>query len=393
MQHLCGTTAIGHFLSVPFVPPAAIAAVDMAVVAIYLLVTIAVGLWVGRGQKDLSDYLLGDRNLPWWAVLGSVVATETSTATVLSVPGLAFAVDGDMRYLQLALGYIVGRILVSMLLLPQYFRGRLFTSYEVLNRRFGGPTKVIASVMFLLARTAGDGLRLYLAAFVLSKFAGMSLPSAVLVTGAATIVYTVFGGMRSVVWNDCIQLVVYLVGAAVTLQIILGRLPGGLDGLLEFGRSTGRFRVFDFSTTLADPYTFWAGVIGGGFLTLGTHGTDQLTVQRLLSSRSERDASRALVLSGFVVLAQFALFLVIGVALAAYFEEFPPQRPIERNDGAFATFIVEALPVGFCGLMLAAVFAAAMSTLSSSLNASAGAAVSDLIEPQLREPSAKRLLT
>ena len=393
MQHLSGSPAIGYFLSVvPIIPPAAISSRDVGIVVAYLLATIALGLWVGRGQKDISDYLLGDRNLPWWAVLGSVVATETSTATVLSVPGLAYAAKGDMRYLQLAIGYVVGRVLVTIFLLPQYFQGQLFTSYEVLNRRFGGPTKVTASIMFLLARTAGDGLRLYLAAFVLSKFAGMSLPMAVLVTGVATIIYTVFGGMRSVVWNDCIQLVVYLVGAAVTLQVILSRLPGGFGGLIEFGESTGRFRIFDFSTSLADPYTFWAGVIGGGFLTLGTHGTDQLTVQRLLSARSQSDAGRALILSGFVVLGQFALFLLIGVGLAAYFQSFPPQLPIEKPDGAFATFIVEALPPGICGLMLAAVFAAAMSTLSSSLNASAGAAVSDLIEPNLQNPSPRRLL-
>jgi solute:Na+ symporter, SSS family len=185
---------------------------------------------------------------------------------------------------------------------------------------------------------------------------------------------------------------VYLVGAFVTLQVILGRLPGGWDGLIDFGRSTGRFRVFDFSPSLADPYTFWAGVVGGTFLTLGTHGTDQLTVQRLLSSRSQADASRALILSGFIVLGQFALFLLIGVGLAAYFQAFPSRMPILKPDGAFATFIVEALPTGICGLMLAAVFAAAMSTLSSSLNASAGAAVSDLIEPNLKNPSPRRLL-
>jgi SSS family transporter len=393
MQYLYGTTAIGHFLSVGFVPPAEIAAADVGVVVIYLIATVAIGLWVGRGQKDLADYLLGDRNLPWWAVLGSVVATETSTATVLSVPGWAFAARGDMRGLQLVLGYSVGRMLVAYVLLPQYFRGRLFTSYDVLNRRFGGATKTTASLLFLLTRTAADGLRLYLAALVLAKFVGMPLPAAIGVMGVVTIVYTVFGGMRSVVWNDCMQLVVYLAGGVVALGVIIARVPGGWEGLVEFGRETGRLRVFDFSLTLEDPFTFWAGLIGGAFLTLGTHGTDQLTVQRLLSSRSEKDARRALILSGFVVFLQFVLFLAIGLGLAAYYSASPPSTPIAASDEAFATFIVEDMPVGLCGLMLAAVFAAAMSTLSSSLNSSAAAAVNDLIAPLMSRPTERRLLT
>jgi SSS family transporter len=394
MSHLSESPAIGYFLSVfPIVPPAAVSPTDAIVVGIYLLVTIAIGFWVGRGQKDLSDYLLGDRNLPWWAVLGSVVATETSTATVLSVPGWAYAAEGDMRGLQLVFGYIVGRILVAMILLPQYFRGQLFTSYDVLNRRFGGPTKTTASILFLLTRTAGDGLRLYLAALVLAKFVGMPLPAAIGVMGLVTIIYTVFGGMRSVVWNDCMQLVVYLAGGIVALAVIVGQLPGGWQGLIDFGRETGRLQVFDFSLSLEDPFTFWAGLIGGAFLTLGTHGTDQLTVQRLLSSRSEKDASRALILSGFVVLLQFVLFLTIGIGLAAFYAASPPATPIAASDEAFATFIVEDMPSGLCGLMLAAVFAAAMSTLSSSLNSSAASAVNDLIAPQLTDRSERRLLT
>lgn len=391
---------LNDFFQLSILPPAAVATGDIAVVIVYLLVTVGIGLWVGRGQKNLSDYLLGDRNLPWWAVLGSIVATETSTATVLSVPGWAFAANGDLRGLQLTFGYIVGRIIVAFFLLPQYFRGELFTAYDVLHRRFGGGTKTTASVLFLGTRTIGDGLRLYLAALVLWKFAGMSLPWAIVVLGVVTIGYTVFGGMRSVVWNDCIQFVVYIVGGLAALVLILSRLPGGFEGFLEFGRETGRFRVFDPSFRPADPsfwgdqFTFWCGLVGGTFLSLGSHGTDQLTVQRLLSARSQSDAAKALIVSGFVVFAQFALFLMIGVGLAAYFQAFPPQTEVQRPDGAFATFIVTAMPVGLCGLMLAAVFAAAMSTLSSSLNSSAASAMNDLILPRLRnQPSALSTLT
>lgn len=377
------------FLQSSLLPPAAVATADVAVVIAYLLITVGLGLWVGRGQKDLSDYLLGDRNLPWWAVLGSIVATETSTATVLSVPGWAFAANGDLRGLQLTFGYIVGRILVTLILLPQYFRGELFTAYDVLNRRFGGGTKTTASLLFLVTRTIGDGLRLYLAALVLWKFVDIPLPFAIVVIGVITIGYTVFGGMRSVVWNDCIQFVVYMVGGLAALWLIVSRLPGGWEGLFEFGQETGRLRLLDLSFDVSDPkfwgdpFTFWCGLVGGTFLSLGSHGTDQLTVQRLLSARSQADAAKALIVSGFVVMLQFALFLMIGVGLAAYFQHFPPEMEIARPDGAFATFIVTAMPAGLCGLMLAAVFAAAMSTLSSSLNSSAASAMNDLILPRL----------
>lgn len=401
MMHPLGTAAFAGFFGLPavagFALPAAVAVrpLDVAILVGYLTLTVAIGLWVGRGQKDIKDYLLGDRDLPWWAVLGSIVAAETSTATVLSVPGWSYVANGDMRGLQLPIGYLVGRTVVALVLLPQYFQGRLYTSYEVLNRRFGGATKTTASLIFLVTRTVGDGLRLYLAAIPLQALLGIPLPMAIAAMGVVSIVYTALGGMKSVVWNDCAQLVVYLGGSIAALAVLLGRLPGGWDGLLAFGEATGRWQIFDFSGPddagfWGDRFTFWVGLIGGAFLTLGSHGTDQMTVQRLLSSRTERQAGVALVLSGAVVLLQFALFLVIGVGLAAYFEAFPPEVPIAKEDEAFSRFIVTALPAGLTGLMLAAVFAAA---LSSSLNSSAASALNDLIVPALeREPPPDRLL-
>lgn len=394
---------LSAFTMVP--PPLALSipAIDAGVILFYLAGTIALGIWVGRGQKNLNDYLLGDRNLPWWAVLGSIVATETSTATVLSVPGFAFAANGDMRFLQLAIGYILGRILVAWILLPQYFRGELFTSYEVLSIRFGAATKSLASLLFLVARTLGDGLRLYLAALALAKFADVDLSMAVILVGGSTIVYTVFGGMRSVVWNDCVQMVVYLAGGVLIIWLVVTRLPGGWESLMTFGQETGRFRIWDFTfdvsspagfaATFSDPYTFWAGLIGGLFLTLGTHGTDQLTVQRLLSSRNQADARKALITSGVTVFGQFVLFLFLGVALAAYFNTFPSGTPIEKPDDAVASFIAHDMPVGLRGVLLAAVFAAAMSTMSSSLNSSSASAMNDLLKPILGKLSAGRQLS
>jgi SSS family solute:Na+ symporter len=359
----------------------ALSVIDSAIILAYLVGVVGFGLWIGRGRKSLEDYLLGGRDLPWWALLGSIVATETSTATFLSVPGIAFAAGGDLRFLQLTFGYIIGRFLVTFLILPHYFRGNLYTAYEVLERRFGLLSKQTASVLFLVTRNLGDGLRLFLTAIVLEKAIGLSLPLCVVLIGIATIIYTFFGGMKSVVWNDCLQFVVYMVGGLVALFVILQNLTGGWQQLVDFATVNNKFRLLDFSFDLEVTYTFWAGLIGGMFLTLGTHGTDQMMVQRYLCARSRHDAGRALILSGFVVLAQFALFLLIGIGLACFYNQNPPEVPFERNDRVFAAFIVDYLPVGLIGITLAAVFAAAMSTLSSSLNSSATAALNDLYLP------------
>ncbi len=356
----------------------AIGPIDGFILALYLAAVALIGVWVGRGQRSLDDYLLGGRELPWWAVLGSIVATETSTATFLSVPGLAYKTDGgDLRFLQLPLGFFVGRVLVAALLLPQYFRGELFTAYQVLEQRFGGATKITASGLFLVTRNVADGLRLFLAAFVLQQVLGIPLSTSIILMGVVTIIYTMVGGMKSVVWNDCLQLVVYLVGAGLALLVAFQRLPGGFDQVLQYGAVHDKWRVFDFGFDFTKPYTFWAGLIGGTFLSMGTHGADQMMVQRLLGARSQGEARRALVLSGVAVLLQFALFLFVGVTLATFFDTFPPARPFQADDEVFARFIVQYMPVGIVGVTLAAVFAAAMSTLSSSLNSSVSAAMND----------------
>lgn len=370
----------------------AISSLDASILAAYLVAVVLFGIWIGRGQHDMAGYLLGGRDLPWWAILGSIVATETSTVTFLSVPGMAYCSDGDMRFLQLAMGMIIGRWLIVHLLLPQYFRGKLFTAYQVLHQRFGGATKDVASLMFLVARNIGDGLRLFLTAIVLEKVVGVPLPICVVLVGLLTIAYTFFGGIKSVVWNDCIQFVVYVGGGILTLVIIANQLPQGWDQLIQFAEQHDKLRVFHFQWDLAAPYTFWSGMIGGAFLALGTHGVDQMMVQRYLCARDQRQAGRALIASGFVVLAQFALFLMLGIALACFYAQNPPSVPFKSPDRVFATFIVEQLPagIGLIGIILAAVFSAAMSTLSSSLNSSASSAVNDLYLPRLAQPASER---
>lgn len=349
---------------------------------VYLLGSVALGLWAGRGQRGPADYMVGGRDIPWWALLFSIVATETSTVTFLSIPG--FAYGRDLTWLQLPMGFVLGRVLVVLLLLPHYFAGTYFTAYEVLHRRFGGATERTASVLFMATRTLADGLRLFLTAIVLQEMTHLPLAWAVVITGLSTIVYTVFGGMRAVVWTDVAQFFVYVLGAAVAFGVLLGRIPGGWGELATAAGAAGKLRVFDFRFSLTEPYVFWAGLLGGLFLTIGSHGADQLMVQRYLCARSLREAGRALWLSGLVVLAQFAFFLLIGVGLHEFYRLHPPAAAFDRSDRVFARFIVEEMPPGVLGLVLGAVFAAAMSTLSSSLNSSATAAVHDCYRPLLR---------
>ena len=367
-----------------------LATVDVWILTAYLLVVLGIGIWAGRGRRDMIGFVLANKDLPWWALLGSIVATETSTATFLSVPGISYRSGGDLRFLQLAAGFLIGRCLVAIWLLPSYFRGEILSAYELLEIRFGLAAKRTASLLFLLARNLGDGLRLFLAALALEEAFGISLPLSVAVIGSVTIVYTLLGGMRSVVWNDCLQLVVYIVGGLAALVIILDRLPGGGVQLWEFAVVNEKLRWFSGAWDLSDPYTIWAGLIGGACLSLGTHGTDQMMVQRYLAARSQRDAAKALVLSGLAVFVQFTLFLGIGIALACFFHQFPPNASMESGDKVFAMFIVGHMPTGLVGLTLAAVFAAVMSTLSSSLNSSAAVAINDFGPPRIAGESSAR---
>jgi SSS family transporter len=365
--------------------------VDFLVLAAYLVAVVAFGLWVGREQKGAADYMIGDRDIAWWGLLFSIVATETSTVTFLSIPGFAWA--RDLTWIQLPLGYVLGRFLVVAVLLPHYFDGEYFSAYQVLRERFGGPVGQAASLLFIVTRSLADGLRLFLTALVVQEMSGLSLPACVALVGATTLVYTFAGGMKAVVWTDVAQFAIYNAGALLAFVLLLWRLPGGWGGLLAAASPAGKLRWLDLSTALDNPYTLWAGLLGGMFLTIGSHGADQMMVQRYLCARSRREAGRALWTSGLVVLLQFALFLAIGVGLWAFYRAFPPTTPFDRPDRVFVRFILEQLPHGMVGLVIGAIFAAAMSTLSGSLNSSATAAVTDFYRPLLgRRASSARLL-
>jgi SSS family transporter len=363
---------------------------DYVVIAGYLLAITAFGSWFARFQKTTRDYFLTGRSVPWWAICFTIVATETSTLSFIGVPAGAYA--GNMTFLQLAIGYIVGRLLVSVLFIPAYFRGELYTSYELLQRRFGPDVKNIAAAIFLITRTLADGVRLFATALVITVVTQVPVTWTILIVGAAMIIYTTRGGVSAVIWTDVIQMFVYVAGALVVLSGLLQQIDGGWSSAVAVASAAGKFQVFDFTLDLTRTYTFWAGILGGVALTLATHGTDQFLVQRLLSARTARDAQAGLILSGFVVFAQFVLFLIIGALLYVFYQQTPLPRPLASNDEVLPLFVVSALSHGAAGFIVAAIVAAA---LSPSINAMAATTVNDFylkyVRPDADQPTLMRV--
>ncbi len=371
---------------------------DLIIIFGYLAAVLAAGFWFGRRQDSTSRYFFGGHQVPWWAISASIVATETSTITFISVPGTAYARAGDFRFLQLVFGYLLGRIVISIVFIPSYFRGELATVYQLLHERFGGKVRALAASLFVVMRCIADGVRLLLTGIVLAAVYRAFVPTAgttetilasVILLGAVMIVFSFFGGIEAIVWIEVVQLAIY-VGGALAAGIVLSRsIPGGLGAAIELGESFGKFRLFDFAFDMTRTYTFWAGLIGGCFLTMSTHGTDQFMVQRYLCTNKPRSATTALLTSGAVILAQFAGFLLIGVLLFAFYrpDRLPdyatghPAAPFTASDQVFPDFITTGLPTGLAGLVVAAIFAAA---LSSSLNAIASTAVNDLYTPLVK---------
>ncbi len=353
-----------------------LSSLDLAILVVYMLLVVGFGMLMGRRQKDASDFMLGGRSLPTWTILLSIVATETSTVTFLSIPGVAY--NHGVAWQQIPLGYMIGRLLVILILMPRYFQGEIFTAYEVLEQRFGISVKRVASFLFVLTRTLADGLRLFLTALVLQIVVGIPLTNSVIGVGIATILHTFMGGMRAVVWTDAVQFLLYILGAIVALLVITSQVDGGWQTIVTVGSEAGRLDFFDMSWDLTKVDTLWAGLIGGAILSFSTHGVDQMMVQRYLSAKNRAAANTALALSGLVVWAQFVLFLVLGVALFVFYGQQDPVPRFEGGDRILPTFLVDHMPTGMIGLLLGAVFAAAMSTLSSSLNSSATALLKDL---------------
>jgi len=346
---------------------------DYLIIAAYLAGITLFGLQFRKRQRSLKDYFLADRNIPWWAIALSIVAAETSTLTIISIPGLAY--DTNLQFLQVVLGYLVGRVIISFVLLPHYFRGDLYTAYELIERRFGRSLRSLTAGLFLLTRAAAEGVRVYAVSIVVTIALGTGEIASIAIITLLTLIYTFEGGLAAVIWTDVVQTVIYVGGTLVGVITILHLVPGGWGTVHSLAESAGKLRVFDFSFDFWKPYTFWAGLIGGAFLTTASHGTDQLIVQRLLAARNQKQSVTALLSSGVAIVFQFALFLVVGVMLFAYYQV--PSKTFGKADFIYPTFIVSRMPHGISGLLIAAILAAAMSNLSAALNSLSSSSMID----------------
>ena len=359
-------------------------ALDLVVIALYLTAVTLFGLRFRRKQSSVKSYFLAGNTIPWWAISLSIVAAETSTLTVISVPGMAY--EHDFRFMQLVMGYLVGRAVVSFLLIPQYFKGELVTAYQLIERRFGPHLRSLTAGIFLLTRAAAEGVRVFAVAIVVRVAMGALLTgmsdlgrdvAAIAVVTLLTLIYTFEGGLAAAIWTDVMQQTVYIAGTLVGLFTLLHLVPGGWPTIHTMATAANKFRIFDATLDWHPTYTLWSGIIGGAFLTTASHGTDQLIVQRLLSARSEAQAKLALLSSGAAILFQFSLFLLIGVMLWASYRLLPPATPFTRTDTIFPEFIVTRMPHGIAGMLVAAILAAAMSNLSAALSSLSSTTVID----------------
>jgi SSS family transporter len=361
-----------------------LSSLDLVIIAVYLAGITLFGLRFRKRQRSMRDYFLADRDIPWWAIALSIVAAETSTLTIVSVPGLAY--DSDLTFLQVVMGYVVGRIIISLVLLPHYFRGDLYTAYQLIERRFGPQLRTVTSVLFLLTRGAAEGVRVYAVSIVVSIALGTGEITSIAIITLLTLIYTFEGGLAAVIWTDVVQTFIYVGGTLVGLVTILHLVPGGWNSVHDIASSFHKFQIFDPSfiphfpyIDLLKPYTLWAGIIGGTVFTMASHGTDQLIVQRLLAARSQRQSALALVSSGLAIFFLIALFLMVGVMLFAYYQV--PSATFGKADRIYPTFIVTHMPRGIAGLLIAAILAAAMSNLSAALNSLSSSSMMDIYLP------------
>lgn len=359
--------------------------VDLLVLFAYFALLQIVGFAASRRKNNAADFLSGSHTLPWWVVAASIVAAETSSLTFISIPGLAYT--GNLTFMQLAFGYVIGRIIVSFVFLPAYFKGNIETVYAFLEHRFSVRMRRMAAVLFQITRLLGTGVRLYATALPLSLISGWSLTTSILVFTLLTLPYTSFGGLRAAMWVEFIQTGVYLGGAFAAIFV----LQASGTPLASAGAEKFLFLASGFENGLTSfftqPFHLTAGIIGGALLAISSHGTDQLIVQKALACRNLRDAQKAMITSGILVDLQFLLFLIIGVWLFGFFHGANFATP----DAVFPSFIIKHLPVGLIGLVLAAIFATGQSTLSATLSSLASSTMLDLFPNFAQDDERRRL--
>ncbi len=367
---------------------------DWAVIVLYLVFTTILGGVLAGRQASIKDFFLGGRRLPWPAVCGSIIATELSAATFLIAPALVFSQGGDMTYIQLAFGTILARFVIGYLFIPVYYRREIYSPYEYMGDQLGPRVRNITTLLFMIGGILAQGARVYIAAKALQVVTGTDVTTSIVIIGIVSIGWTIMGGITTVIWTDAIQCLLFTLGAIAALLFAATTIDGGLATIVSEAGRAGKLRTINLSFDPKQAYTLWCGLIGFGVLTLASHGTDQLNVQRMFTCRNARDARKAIIFSGLSQGLTY-LLLFVGAAVFVYYQHFPlsdAERIVVDDDAMkiFAIYIVDVMPPVLSGLLMAAIFATAISTLDSLLAALSQSTISLLYKPFFRPVASDR---
>ena len=363
-------------------------AADWLVIALYLAGIVGLGVWFGKDQHTTRDYFLGSRTVSWWAIGFSIVAAETSALTVIGVPGLAFG--SDLGFLQMIVGYVLARIILAAVLVPHYFKGEIYSPYQLLADRFGPSARRTAGGFFLLSETLAAGVRVYVVAIPIQLMLGIPVLPAILLFVGLSLIYTYVGGVKAVIWTDAVQFVLFLAGGLYTLFYLPTLMDGGWQSMWQAAGDAGKLQWFNPKFTLGAPFNIWMGLIGGTVMVMSSHGAEQLIVQRVLACKTVGDGRRALILSAALVFPLFLIFLLVGAFLWVYYQVQPMAIPlpeaqpgIQANDFVYPIFMLTEVPHVLRGFLIVALLAAAMSSVSSALNALASVSTMDFLKAAL----------
>lgn len=347
--------------------------IDWAVLLGYLVLTTWIGHRLRGSQATMNDFFLAGRSLPWPAVTGSIVATEISAITFVGVPGMVFAAGGDFTYLQWGIGSLIARVIVGVWFVKVFYERGIFSPYDYMQQRLGSGARALTTMLFFVGSILGQSVRLLVTALILWTVTGLPFEWCIAIIGVFAVLWTLMGGMTTVIWTDVIQFFVFIGGGLLALGVMIARIDGGLGGILEVAGDAGKLRLLDLSTNPDVQFTLWVGLLAMPFQNLAAFGTDQLNAQRMFCCRSASDASKAIIASSVSLLVT-VLMLFVGAGLFVYYLQNPPDAAetalfLKDSDSVFPVWITTVLPPGLSGLILAGAFAAAISSLDSALAA------------------------
>jgi SSS family transporter len=358
---------------------------DWLVIALYLMGIVIFGSWCGKDQNNTRDYFLGGKNIPWWGIGLSIVAAETSALTIIGVPSMAFG--GDMVFIQMIIGYVIARILLAIVLVPHYFKGEIYSPYQLFADRLGISSQRAAAGCFLIGETLAAGVRVYVVSIPIQLMLGIGVLEAIVLFVVLSMIYTVIGGVKAVIWTDAIQFVLFLAGGVFTLVYIPSILEGGLPAIYEQAAASGKLHWLNSGFSWSAPFNIWMGVIGGTVMVLSSHGAEQLIVQRVLACKNVADGRKALILSAVMIFPLFLIFLLVGIMLWVFYQShpfaipLPETRPgLKANDYVYPIFMLTETPPVLKGFLIVAILSAAMSSVSSALTSLASVSTMDFVK-------------